>query len=90
MADIIRPPCWDPHTEPKLSYECVEREKRNWHLRMALGHLEEAVVLSRILNEEAEQVRGLKLAAWLVCRYRRPRALNLFEPRQLDLFEEMG
>lgn len=88
MADIIRHPSWDPHIGPKLSYECVEREKRSWHLRMALGHLEEAIGLSRTLSDEAEQMRRLNLAVWLVRRYRRPRALNLFKPRQLDLFEE--
>ena len=88
MADIIRPPCWDSHAGSNLSYECVAREMRNWRLRMALSHLEEAVELSRVLSDEAEQVRGLELAAGLVRRYRRPRALSLCEPRQLDLFEE--
>lgn len=89
MADIIRPSCWDPQARPKLSYECVAREMRNWRVRMALSHLEEAVELSRVLGEEAEQARSLKLAARLVRSYRRPRALNLSEFRQLDLFEGM-
>ena len=90
MADIIRHPGWDPHLRQKLSYACVARDMRNWRLRMALGHLDEAIALSRVLSDEAEQVRSLELAARLVCRYRRPRALNLFGPKQLELFEETG
>ncbi len=50
MANIIRPSCWDTPVRPKLSYECVAREMRNWRLRMALSHLEEAVELSRALS----------------------------------------
>lgn len=90
MADIIRHPGWDPHVRPKLTYQCVAREMRNWRLRMAVSHLDEAIELSRVLSDEAEQVRGLELAARQVRRYRRPRPLNLFEPKQLDLFEETG
>jgi hypothetical protein len=90
MADIIRHPGWDPHFQQKLSYACVARDMRNWRLRMALRHLDEAIELNRVLSDEAEQVRGLELAARQVRRYRQPRLLNLFEPKQLDLFEETG
>ena len=90
MADIIRHPYCNPGTRPELTREYMARDMRNWRLRRALEHLEEAVKISRDLGDSAKQVRYLELAVRMVRRFCRPRALNLFAPRQLDLFEETG
>lgn len=88
MADIIRLPNCDPSISLELSSEYMARDTRDWCLRRAKSHLEAAVQISRELGDSTKQVRCLELAAQLVNRYRRPRAVDLLEPRQMDLFVE--
>ena len=88
MADVIQFRSRDRSVRSEPSRRCMARDIRDWYLHRASGHLKAAAQISRQLGECPRHMRNIDQAVRLLNRYRRPRALDLSEPRQMDLFVE--